>query len=221
MMRSIKSWLHDHPYSYALFYFIPYLIIFELLETFVVPKYYIHCFIDDMIPFHESFVIPYFTWFPLLAISLCYFLFHSRKEFLELCFMMFTGMSICLFIYMILPNGLDLRVNITHTNWLADIARLLQQIDTPTNVCPSIHVAITIAICFVVCRSHLFQHPFLVKSACLIISVFICISTMVLKQHSFIDVILGFALSSLLYYVTYHTNWQKYFMKTPLRILFS
>ena len=41
MMRSIKSWLHDHPYSYALFYFIPYLIIFELLETFVVPKYYI------------------------------------------------------------------------------------------------------------------------------------------------------------------------------------
>ena len=62
MMRSIKSWLHDHPYSYALFYFIPYLIIFELLETFVVPKYYIHCFIDDMIPFHESFVIPYFTW---------------------------------------------------------------------------------------------------------------------------------------------------------------
>ena len=48
MMRSIKSWLHDHPYSYALFYFIPYLIIFELLETFVVPKYYIHCFIDEM-----------------------------------------------------------------------------------------------------------------------------------------------------------------------------
>lgn len=221
MLQSLKIWLRKHPYAYALLYFVPYLITFELLERFAVPRYYIHCPIDDWIPFHESFVIPYFAWFPLLAISLGYFLFHSREEFLNLCFMMFTGMTICLLIYIILPNGLHLRVEITGKNILADIARLLQSIDTPTNVCPSIHVSSTIAICFAVWRSHLFRHPLAIKFLCFIISMLICLSTMVLKQHSFIDVVLGILLSCALYYVTYHTNWQKYFMKTPLRILFS
>ena len=85
MLKKTAAWIREHPYALCLLYFIPYLIYFELLEAFAVPKFIIHCPLDDWIPFHEGFVIPYFAWFPMLAVSLGYFLFHSRRDFLDLC----------------------------------------------------------------------------------------------------------------------------------------
>ena len=146
MLKKTAAWIREHPYALCLLYFIPYLIYFELLEAFAVPKFIIHCPLDDWIPFHEGFVIPYFAWFPMLAVSLGYFLFHSRRDFLDLCFIMFTGMTICLLIYTVLPNGLQLRPAVVRDNLLARIAGMLYAIDTPTNVCPSIHVSSTVAI---------------------------------------------------------------------------
>lgn len=221
MMSSLCLWIKKHPYSLALLYFIPYLLYFELLEHFAVPRFIIHSPIDDLIPFHEAFILPYFAWFPLLAGALGYFLFHSRDEFLNLCFLMFTGMTICLLIYTILPNGLQLRPVVTHKNVLADIARMLYAIDTPTNVCPSIHVSSTVAIMLVAARYDRFQHPFFSKLLIFFLGTAICISTMVLKQHSIIDVVLGILLSLILYKVTYGMNWQKLLARTPLKILFA
>ena len=135
MLKKAVDWVKEHPYALCLLYFIPYLLYFELLEAFAVPRFIIHCPIDDWIPFHEGFVIPYFAWFPMLAASLGYFLFHSRKDFLDLCFIMFSGMTICLLIYTILPNGLQLRPTIVHDNLLARIAVCHRH----TNQCLSLH----------------------------------------------------------------------------------
>ena len=65
---------------------------------------------------------------------------------------MFTGMTICLLIYTVLPNGLQLRPAVVRDNLLARIAGMLYAIDTPTNVCPSIHVSSTVAIMIIVMR---------------------------------------------------------------------
>lgn len=217
MIKRFTLWVKQHPYSLAVLYFIPYLIYFEILEKFQVPTYIMYCPIDDLIPFHEIFIIPYLMWFPLLFFSLLYFLLKSKKEFLDLCFLMFSGMTICLIIYTILPNGLQLRPEITHDNILANIAKLLYSLDTPTNVCPSIHVASTIAVMLVVIKSKTFKHPTFVKGSIILLSFTICLSTMVLKQHSCIDVICGLLLSGVLYIVTYYTPWRKVLVRTPLR----
>lgn len=221
MLKKAAAWIREHPYALCLLYFIPYLIYFELLEAFAVPRFIIHCPVDDWIPFHEGFVIPYFAWFPMLAVSLGYFLFHSRKDFLDLCFIMFTGMTICLFIYTILPNGLQLRPVIEHDNLLASIAKMLYSIDTPTNVCPSIHVSSTVAIMMIVMRYRKFHHAAVVKGLTMVCGTAICLSTVVLKQHSVIDVVLGLALTLILYRVCMQTDWQKQLYRIPYKKILS
>lgn len=217
MYQIIKSWVRTHPYCLLLAYWGFYLIYFFLLERLVVPRYILHSSIDDQIPFMEAFIIPYALWFPMLAISQAYFLFTSKKEFQNLCFFMFTGMTISLLIYTILPNGLELRVDHYSDNFLGNIVQALQEFDSPTNVCPSIHVASTLAINIVVLKYHDFRHPLLVKGTTTLISIGIILSTMFLKQHSIIDVAAGLALTAALYPITYHVNWRKLFARTPLR----
>lgn len=221
MFQKAIDWIKEHPYSLCLLYFIPYLIYFELLEHFMVPRFFIHCPLDDWIPFHEIFVIPYFFWFVMLALSLGYFLFHSREDFLDLCFVMFTGMTICLMIYTVLPNGLRLRPVVTRDNILANIARMLYRIDTPTNVCPSIHVSSTVSILLITARYKGFRYSKATKTITWFCGIMVCLSTMVLKQHSIIDVLLGTLLTLLLYRLCQQTNWQRYLQKIPYqRVLY-
>ena len=118
-------------------------------------------------------------------------------------------------------SRLDLRVEITQTNWAARLVAALQGFDTPTNVCPSIHVSSTVAVELAVRRSESLGKKGWLKAANFVVTVAICLSTMFLKQHSAVDVVLGIALSLLLGWVTWHTNWQAALKKTPLRVLFQ
>ena len=57
--------------------------------------------------------------------------------------MMFSGMTFCLILYMVLPNGLDIRPTaeaVGRDNIAMQIMQLLWKADASVNVCPSIHV---------------------------------------------------------------------------------
>ena len=220
-MKKVIPWMKANPHCLLLSFWIFYLIYFALLEKFTIPVFMIQSPIDELIPFNEYFIVPYLLWFPLLAGSLAYFLFHHKTEFQNLCFLMFTGLTIALLIYTFFPNGLELRIDITSTNIFANIVKAMQSIDSPTNVCPSMHVSSTLAILFVVLRYPNFKHPKLIKPAILLLSVLILLSTMFLKQHSIIDVAAAIVLSSALYVITYHTNWRKLFQFRLLRVVFE
>ena len=206
----IKTWIHTHPYCLAWLYFIFYLSGFFMIEKCVKPRYIIHCVLDDWIPFCEWFVIPYCTWFILLVGALAYAMFYSKEDFEKLCFLMFTGMTICLALYVILPNGLNLRPTILKDNLLCKWVSWLYQADTPTNVCPSIHVASSVAIYEVTKRSNLFKERKMIKIAMWVLVSLICLSTLFLKQHSVIDVVLGYLLTKGLSYMVYYTNCYKW-----------
>lgn len=210
MIQTIKNWIQECPYSLMLGYWIFYLLYFFLLERFATPKYILYSPIDDKIPFMELFIIPYALWFPMLAISQGYFLFKKEKtDFQNLCFFMFSGMTISLVIYTFFPNGLQLRVDTYPDNVLGNIVKVLQGFDTPSNVCPSIHVSSTLAIHLAVLRYKNFKYAKSVKLITTLISISIILSTMFLKQHSIIDVIAGIALTLILYPITYRMNWRK------------
>ena len=104
---------------------------------------------------------------------------------------MYVGMTLCLLIYVIAPNGLNLRVELTRDNWASRVVGMLQSVDTPTNVCPSIHVVVTLVIDMVVLRSETLKGKWLAKGAITVLAVLICASTVFLKQHSVIDVFWG------------------------------
>ncbi len=85
------------------------------------------------------------TLYILMLGAPVYFLFTSKQDFLKITFIMFNGMTFCLLMYLLFPTGLQLRPEITGDNLLCRIADILYAIDTPTNVCPSIHVSSSVA----------------------------------------------------------------------------
>ncbi len=196
--KKILQWIQDNKHCYVLSYFILYVLWFFGLEIFSEPLVWISCPLDQFIPFNEYFIVFYALWFPYFLGALAWFLFKNKELFLKLCFVMFTGMTICLLVYTIAPNAIDLRQEIVGDNMFCKIARLLRVVDTPSNVCPSIHVASTVAVHWSVNRCKDFKRPVLVKSASLIAAVGICLSTLFLKQHSVVDLFWGVVLTMVL-----------------------
>ena len=219
MLTFIKKLVREKPYSKILLHYIFYLTGFVILKHTVTAKYIIHCPLDDLIPFNSVFIIPYFAWFLLVPSVIGYFMFKSKDEFLDLCFMLFTGMTICLAVYAVVPNGINLRQMVTGHDVWSRMVVMLRKVDTATNVCPSIHVFATLGCLMAVLRSPEFRNRRLVKFLLAVLSVLICVSTVVLKQHSVIDVTCGTALAVVMYYWTYHCDWRRGAVKTPIRAL--
>ena len=94
------------PHLWYQLYWVVYLIWFFWLDlTVTAPKYILHSPLDDLIPFNEWFVLPYCSWFLLLAGVTAALWWCDTASYDKLCMTMFSGMTFCLIVYMILPNG--------------------------------------------------------------------------------------------------------------------
>jgi len=191
--------MKTHRYALVGLYLFVFLTGFFLVQMFgPQPRVILHCAVDDWIPFRSSFVLAYFLWYAWVPVFLLYFMVRERAAYLRLCFVMFVGATFCLLVYVLLPNGLQLREEITGSGFCDQIVRFLRSVDPPRNVCPSIHVSSTVAIHLVLCRSQTFRDSRRMRLLSLAVTLLICVSTMFIKQHSLIDVVCGWALSVLL-----------------------
>ena len=184
---------------YALFY----LSFFALLErTIQTPDLWVHCRLDDLIPFCKYAIVPYILWFPWIPFTLFYLLYKApREDFWRLCIPLFTGMTMTLLFYAIVPNGLALRPKyVPGTDIFAQLVRMIYRSDTPMNVCPSIHVFNSVTLMLAYYRSAIFDAPRRrwMRPAAMVLCVSISLSTILLKQHSVIDVVFGLLLALLL-----------------------
>lgn len=209
----MKKLLKQYAYAWPLLYWLVYLVWFFILDFREVDYTVIHCALDEVIPFCEYFIIPYCGWFLYVALAFWFFTFkESHREFYRFCTYLFGGMTICLIIYMIFPNGQDLRVDLNpDKNFCTKIVSLLQAFDSPTNVCPSIHVYNSAACHLSFVHSREFRkYPAWLRALSGVCVVFICLSTIFLKQHSAVDVVCGAALAIVMYAVLYKLPvWEK------------
>lgn len=195
-----RSWLARHPVGFMALYSIFYLSVFHYLESNVpLRSILVHCRLDDLIPFCKYAVIPYFAWFVWIPFTLFYLLWKApRADFWRLCLPLFAGMTIALAVYVILPNGLDLRpYRVYGSDIFARIVRQLYSTDTATNVCPSIHVFNSVTLMMAYYRSRIFEEPRRrwMRPASAVLCLSIIASTVLLKQHSCIDVVMGILLA--------------------------
>ena len=190
--------------SYALLYF-PW---FFWLEQRTTTFHVISSPVDDMIPFCEYFIIPYLLWFVYVCGTILYFLFaRPKKEFYRMTGYLFVGMSICLFICTIFPNGLMLRPEFDPgKNIFTKLIAALYTVDTATNVFPSIHVFASVGIHLAIAESPVSKQYRWLRPASFLLALSIILSTMFLKQHSIIDVIGGLILSALMYPIFYRRS---------------
>lgn len=221
MLEKIKKLLVKYSHAWTLLYFFIYMAWFMWLEKTVTPDSAytnIHVKFDDMIPFCEWFVIPYLLWFVYVVVVVAFVFFTSRKEFYQASAYLFIGMSICLLICTIWPNGQDLRVEeFTNDNILTSLMSIVYHADTNTNVFPSIHVYNSIAAVLILCKSHKLKNVTWIKIAAGILSVLIILSTMFLKQHSVIDALGGIVLAAVMYVPVYGVDWANVKVKKPVK----
>lgn len=190
---------------WVLIYGVFYLLAFYIIEKRTVNLNIIHTKFDNYIPFCEYFIIPYFLWFFFVAAVIFYFAFINKnsQEYYRLIINLGIGMTLFIMISWIYPNGHDLRPDITGNNIFERAVRLLYRIDTPTNIFPSIHVFNSIACCTAVVRNPGCRRYKALTVGVVLLTLLIIISTVMLKQHSVVDIVGAVIMSCLFYPVVY------------------
>jgi membrane-associated phospholipid phosphatase len=146
----------------------------------------IHSRLDDIIPFCEWFLIFYCLWYVFIFGSVLYFALYNIDSFKKFqIFLIILQLSAMAF-YIIYPNRQDLRpTEFERDNFLTWLMGNIYAFDTSSNVCPSMHVAFSLAAMSVWLKQKV--SPF-VKAGVVILALLICASVVFVKQHSIIDV---------------------------------
>ena len=203
MVQFIKKYRHG---LIILAYAIVYMLFFEYLERRPVRGFHvIDTVFDDYIPFCEYFIVPYLLWFPYQIVTVLYFIFRNKnkKEYYQLIFNMMMGMTVFLIVSYVYPNVLHLRPSeFPRENVFTDMVRWLYRTDTPTNVLPSIHVFNSLAIHAGLCRYATIHKQKIWRNGSFVLCLLICMSTLFLKQHSFLDVAAAIVLFMIVSWIT-------------------
>ena len=192
-MKKICGFLYKYRHAWLLSYAFIYLPWFMFLERTVTRDYHImHASLDDLIPFNEYFIVPYFLWFVYVAGTLIFFLFRSKEDYYKMCAFLFSGMTLSLIICTFFHNGTDFRPVIDP-----------YKTDTNTNVFPSIHVYNSVGTHIAISRSRFLSKHKIIKLCSFLLTASICLATMFLKQHSIIDVCGAFLMAYAIHYLVY------------------
>ena len=155
----------------------------------------VHCFIDDMIPFCEFFVVPYLSWHALIVIVVFYTLVNETENFRNLMKYFILTFVVTLVIYLVYPTCLELRPEVfPRENIFTEVVRFVYWVDTPTNVCPSLHIIGSLGLLFVSWDTR-GKDSTLKKVFMALAVLIICLSTMFMKQHSFVDIMVAIPIS--------------------------
>ncbi|KAE9633464.1 phosphatase PAP2 family protein [Defluviitalea raffinosedens] len=209
-MNKVKVFLSNNRHFLILLYYLVILLGYQLLNKITVPKYYMYHPIDRYIPFVPIMVVPYVFWYILITASLVYLGFTNKNDFYRLALFMFGGMTICYIIFIIFPNGQNLRPVITKTNIFTQLITLIYSIDNPTNSAPSIHVIDTMGVFIALRKNEKLGKIKKFQIASAIVTILIIMSTMMIKQHSILDVMYGLLMSLVLYIVIYRIPLHKF-----------
>ena len=142
---------------------------------------------DLTIPFCEGFLIFYVSWYALIVLSLLYFLRWDVPSFRRLQIFIMITQAVAMLVYILWPSIQDLRPEtFPRENFFTWVLSLIYAFDTPTGVCPSLHVAYSMGIAstWIGDRYASRGWKIFVTAAAVVIS----ISTMFVKQHSAVDV---------------------------------
>ena len=191
-IMKLSNRIRQHPVAAVILLYVIYTSMFFLIEQLDLPaRWTIVCPLDELLPFVPQAVIPYCLWHIELAVFLLGFLrYQPRDEFLRAALTMWAGMMTALVFYLIVPNEIHLRpASLAGNGFSAVLTRLIWAMDNTKNVCPSIHVISALIMNEETVRVS--RKPVL-KIGVTVLNAAIIVATMLLKQHSIIDVLAAF-----------------------------
>ena len=148
----------------------------------------IRCGLDDIIPFCEYFAVFYVGWYALVFFSLAYTLLYDVERFKQLQWYIIITQIVAMACYIVYPSVQELRPEtFERNNVFTWIMGFIYSFDTPTGVCPSLHVAYSVAIISVLGKDRDISR--FVKTLLTLLVIMICLAVCFVKQHSFVDVV--------------------------------
>lgn len=158
--------------------------------------------LDQIIPFCEWFVIPYVFWFAYIIGMHVYTLLFDVTLFRKMMWFFIITYSVTIVIYLVFPTCQNLRPQtFERDNLLTKFMTYYYTMDTHTNVCPSLHVIGSLAVMFT--SWHAEKWNVGAKIATSIIAVLICVSTVFVKQHSVVDILVALPICIMTYFMVF------------------
>ena len=120
-------------------------------------------------------------------------------------------------LYLLFPNRQDLRVTqFPRDNLFTRLVALVYSQDTNTNVCPSLHVVGSMAVCFAAWNCRRLRKPW-IQGAIWAFAFLVAVSTVFVKQHSALDVMAGIVLGTLMDQIVYRMEFSFARERVPKR----
>ena len=190
VFSTVRDFVCTHRYCWLVLYFPVYVLAFFIIEQNTPTSGYwvTDLPIDNHIPFVPGFAVFYIIWYPLFAAAGIPTLIKDGAAFKRWMYYLMITLSGTLIFDVIVPNGQHLRPGNVEIDGLGTwIMSIIWAADTPTNVFPSMHVLGClgdIACCF---DSNVFKpwHRAVITAACVLCMA----STVLVKQHAFIDTV--------------------------------
>lgn len=202
-MQKIKHFISTHKHMWWGLYLPLYLIMFFTVEHFITDNYWAtQTRIDDFIPFIEYFAIPYDSWGPLLFVFGVFLILKDPESFRRYMWFIAIAFTTATIFCALVPNGQDLRPTVLpRQNFCTWLMEMTWAADTNTNVFPSVHIlGVWAAI------AGMWHTPKLKKGWKIAGTVWFSIiaaSTVLVKQHAFIDLVAGIVWGLAVYAIVY------------------
>ena len=163
----------------------------------------VHCWLDDVIPFNEFFLIFYVSWYFLIVGSLVYFLLYNVENFKNMQTYIIITQVIAMAIYIVFPSRQDLRPEVfPRDTVLTQLMGFIYTVDTNTGVCPSLHVGYSLGIASTWLREKSVPKAF--RVFIVVWAVMICLSVAFVKQHSVVDIFAAIPMCAFAEWFVFH-----------------
>lgn len=194
----------EYRHLWLLLYWPLYTVGFFLFELALPLTFHpIHCVLDDYIPFCEWFIFPYYWWFALLVGATLYTALCNTEVFYRFIWFIIASYTIALVCYALYPSCQELRPEVyPRDNAVTHLVQALHAFDSNENVCPSVHVLGAFGACVAGLQCRRFSGGW-GRLILWLSMITVILSTVFIKQHSIIDVLVALAICGVLYPFTF------------------
>ena len=204
----MKHFFKTHRHILWALYFVVYLAGVFLVERIVPTEGYHVMYhpLDDRIPFCEYFIVFYYIWYLFIGGTALYLIFADAPAFRRYMWFFMISFSFTLIFNVTYPNGQDLRPDLSalgRDNLFIRLIEMIYAADTNTNVCPSMHVIGSFAAMFAVFDCKRLRKTVVAPILAVLLTILVSASTVLVKQHSIVDVFWGVIASAVVFVIVY------------------
>ena len=195
IVHLVRDWIRENPHCWWALLLIYLIAAYILPEKLIIDNYTSTAIpLDDKIPFFAPAVAFYVLWFPLTFFTGLWLMFRDARNFPRYMIALTICMTVSGAIYLLWPNGQDLRPDLSQPRGLFEwMLSGLYDIDTNTNVLPSLHVSCTAAVIACIWTTPGVRRVW-PRCAVTLLGLLVASSTVFVKQHAILDLFAGAAL---------------------------